>query len=197
MSAERRRELGILVATFALSFLAFAIGFGSWTFGLGLVLLILVHELGHIAEARRQGLRVSLPAFIPFVGAYVMVRHDGLAPWRNALVSLAGPFVGGLGAVVAWIVGSAHDSQTLLQLAYLGFLINAANLLPLGFLDGGAIFRSIAETWRRPGIRYENGVPVEAFAPEQSRAILIAAVYVLLAAGLVVCAIATRHSGAL
>jgi Zn-dependent protease len=84
----------------------------------------------------------------------------------------------------------------LIVLAYWGFLLNAANLLPVGIADGGAVVRSISETWRRPRIRYEDGIPVEAKAPERARAIQIAALYVLLAAGLVACVLATRHNGA-
>ena len=68
----------------------------GWTFGLGFVLLILVHELGHYLEARRQGLHVSLPVFIPFIGAYVALRDMPFDPWRNAKIALAGPFFGGL-----------------------------------------------------------------------------------------------------
>jgi Zn-dependent protease len=194
-SRGRLMELAVLIGTFSISFVAFALAFDSWKFGLGFVLLLLVHELGHVFEARRQGLHVSLPTFIPLLGAFVMVRHSGLAPWRSALVSLAGPFLGGLGAAVVWAVGSAQDTTWLVQLAYVGFLLNAANLLPVGFLDGGTIFRSIPETWSRPGIRYENGVPVEAYAPERGRAVEIATLYVLLAAGLVAGMLATRHSG--
>jgi Zn-dependent protease len=83
----------------------------------------------------------------------------------------------------------------LLELAYWGFLLNAVNLVPVGFADGGAVLRSISETWRRPRIRYEGGIPVEARAPERARAIQIATLYVLLAAGLVACVLATRHNG--
>ena len=88
--------------TFFVSFAAYSFWFGSWKFGLGFVLLILVHELGHVVEARRQGVPVSLPTFIPFFGAFVTVQKAGLTPWRSALISLAGPCVGGLGAD-AWI----------------------------------------------------------------------------------------------
>jgi len=196
-SRERLGELAVLIGTFALSFVAFSIGFGSWKFGLGFVLLILVHELGHIVEARRQGLSVSLPTFIPFFGAYVRIRQSNLSPWRNALISLAGPLAGGLGAAAVWAYGAARGTHWLVELAYVGFLLNAANLFPVGFLDGGAALRSISETWRRPRIRYENGVPVEASAPERDRAVQIAALYVLLAAGLVACALAARHSAML
>jgi Zn-dependent protease len=193
---DRRRDLAESLGTFALSFAVTSVLYGDWRFGLGFVLLILVHELGHFLEARRQGLHVTLPRFRPLFGAYVL--HElNLSPWRNALIALAGPFAGGLGAVAAWAVGSAHDSQLLLQLAYWGFLLNAANLLPVGILDGGAIFRAISQTWRRPRIRYEDGVPVEAYAPERTRAIQIATLYALLAAGLIACVLATRNDGML
>ena len=192
----RAREVGTLVTTFLASFLVFSIGFGDWRFGLGFVLLILAHELGHMAEAKRQGLHVSLPVFIPFFGAFVTYRHSGIAPWKTALISLAGPLAGGIGAAVAWEIGSAQTSHTLLVLAYYGFVFNAINLLPIGFLDGGAVFRAIVDTWRRPAFRYERGIPVAASAPERNHAVFIATLYVLLAAALVACAIATRHSGA-
>jgi len=193
---DRRREIATLIGTFSISFVAVSLGFGSWKFGLGFVLLILVHELGHVFEARRQGLHVTLPVFIPFIGAYVLVRHDGLAPWRNALVSLAGPIAGGIGAAAAWALGSAGNSSLLLDLASIGFLLNAGNLLPVGILDGGTVFRSISQTWRRPRIRYENGVPVEAYAPERTRAVQIAVSYVVVAVALIVCYFATRNAGA-
>ena len=181
---------------FFVSFAAYSFWFGSWEFGLGFVLLILVHELGHVFEARRQGVPVSLPTFIPFFGAFVTVRHAGLPPWRSALISLAGPFVGGIGAAVVWLIGEARDTTWLVVLANIGFLLNAFNLLPIGFLDGGTVFRSISES-RRGWIRYENGVPVEAVGPDREHATLVAVLYGALAVGLVAALLATRHSGML
>jgi Zn-dependent protease len=182
---------------FFISVGAYTLWFGSWTFALGFVLLILVHELGHAFEARRQGLHVSLPTFIPFIGAYVRIRHAGLTPWRNARIALAGPIAGGLASAGVWAYGAAHGSQMLETLANLGFLLNAFNMLPIGFLDGGQTFRSAVEAWRMPVIRFEGAVPVEAFAPDRTRAILIGTVYALVAAGLVLGLLATRPSGAL
>ena len=182
--------------TFFVSFAAYSFWFGSWKFGLGFVLLILVHELGHVVEARRQGVPVSLPTFIPFFGAFVTVQKAGLTPWRSALISLAGPCVGGLGAAAAWAVGSAQGTTWLVVLANVGFLLNAFNLLPIGFLDGGSAFRSISMS-RRGWIRYENGTPVEAMPPDSEHANLTTFLYVLLAAALVGGLLATRHSGML
>jgi len=190
--------LGVFAKFFAffVSFAAYSFWFGSWQFGLGFVLLILVHELGHFIEARRQGVPVTLPTFVPFVGAFVTTRQAGLPPWRSALISLAGPFLGGLGAAALWAIGSAQDSFLLVVLANVGFLLNAFNLLPIGFLDGGTIAQCISRS-RRGWIRYENGVPVEAMPPDRERANLITVLYVLLAVGLVGGLLATRHSGML
>jgi Zn-dependent protease len=183
-------------SAFFVSFAVYSLWFKSWQFGLGFVLLILVHELGHVVEARRQGVPVTLPTFIPFFGAFVTVRQGGLAPWRSALISLAGPFVGGLGAAAVWAAGSAQNTTWLVVLANIGFLLNAFNLLPIGFLDGGTVFRSISMS-RRGWIRYENGIPVEAMPPDREHANLITFLYVLLAAALVGALLATRHSGML
>jgi Zn-dependent protease len=183
-------------SAFFVSFAVYSLWFKSWQFGLGFVLLILVHELGHVVEARRQGVPVTLPTFIPFFGAFVTVRQGGIAPWRSALISLAGPFVGGLGAAAVWAAGSAQNTTWLVVLANIGFLLNAFNLLPIGFLDGGTVFRSISMS-RRGWIRYENGIPVEAMPPDREHANLITFLYVLLAAALVGGLLATRHSGML
>src|ERR687888_1419755 len=96
---------------------AYALIWG-WKFAIGFVLLILVHELGHFFEAKRQGLEVTLPTFIPFFGAYVLVKNSPLNPWRNALVSLAGPAAGGLASGVCWAIGEQTDSNLLRALAY-------------------------------------------------------------------------------
>jgi Zn-dependent protease len=206
---ERLGALALLVGTTALKFgfifvkffgffisaAAYRLWFGSWTFGIGFVLMILVHELGHVAEARRQGLEVSWPMFIPFIGAYVKIQHAGLTPWRNALISLAGPFTGGLAAAAVWGVGEARGSSMLLVLGNLGFLLNAFNMLPIGFLDGGHVAGSIREAWRMPVIQFEGGVPVQAFAPDRMRAVIITALYLCLAAALVAGMLATHHAG--
>jgi membrane-associated protease RseP (regulator of RpoE activity) len=183
--------------SFFISVAAYSLWFHNWTFGAGLAVLILVHELGHVIEARRQGLHVTWPMFIPFIGAYVMVNRAGLTPWRNARISLAGPVLGSVGAAVIWAVGSARDSSELVVLANLGFLLNAFNLIPVGFLDGGHVVSAIGEAWRMPVIRFEGGIPVQAFAPDRTRAIAIFALYAAFAGAIVLGLLATKPAGAL
>jgi membrane-associated protease RseP (regulator of RpoE activity) len=182
---------------FFISAAAYSFWFHSWTFGVGLAVLILVHELGHVAEARRQGLQVSWPMFIPFFGAYVTIQRAGLTPFRSGLISLAGPFVGSIGAAAVWAASGINGSHQLVVLANIGFLLNAFNLLPIGFLDGGHVVGSIREAWRIPVIRFEGGVPMQAFAPDRARALQLFALYGGLATAIVLCLLATRPNGAL
>ena len=115
----------------------------GWKFAVGFVLLILVHEAGHYVEAKRQGLNPSLPVFLPFLGAYVAMKNAPFDPWRNLLVSAAGPVAGGLGALGVWIAGETTDSRFLVALAYSGFMLNLLNLIPVRPFDGGFMWRSV------------------------------------------------------
>ena len=116
----------------------------GWRFAVGVVLLILAHELGHYVEARRSGLDPQLPVFIPFLGAYVALRNMRFDPWVNARVSLAGPVAGGVAAAACLAVAVSIDSDLMRALAYAGFLLNLINLAPIAILDGAHILRS----WR-------------------------------------------------
>jgi membrane-associated protease RseP (regulator of RpoE activity) len=182
---------------FFISVAAYSLWFHSWTFAFGFVLLILIHELGHVAAARSQGIRVSWPTFIPFLGAYVTVERAGLTPWKNALISLAGPFTGGAASLLVWGIGGIEGSHQLEVLANIGFLLNAFNMIPIGFLDGGQTVHAAQEAWRMPRIQFANGVPVQAFAPDRTRALTIWALYLGIAAVLVIGMLATRPNGAL
>ena len=121
---------------------AYALLWG-WRFGLGFVLLLLVHESGHALEARRQGLPVSAPVFIPFMGAAILLREMPHNAWREARLALAGPLVGSLGAALCWGLASAYHSPLLLALAYIGFFLNLFNLLPIVPLDGGRVVAAL------------------------------------------------------
>ena len=79
---------------------AYALLWG-WQFAVGFVLLLLVHELGHVVEAKRQGLPVSAPMFIPFLGALITLKQLPDNAWNEAKVAIAGPIVGGLGAAAS------------------------------------------------------------------------------------------------
>jgi Zn-dependent protease len=121
----------------------------GWRFALGVVVLVFLHELGHFLEAKREGLRPSLPVFVPFLGAYV--RHTRGNPWQTARVAIAGPILGGAAACACYALGRVAGSPLLVALGYFGFVLNLLNLLPLGILDGGSVWRSTRFLWHGGG----------------------------------------------
>src|SRR5512134_2746851 len=123
-------------ATMLVSIAAYAWIWGL-PFAIGFVLLIFVHELGHVLELRRQGVPASAPLFIPFLGAVIGMKELPDDAWKEARVALAGPVVGSLAAAGVWVAGEATDSELLLALAFTGFFLNLFNLIPIVPLDGG------------------------------------------------------------
>jgi Zn-dependent protease len=116
---------------------------GGWWFGIGLVVLLFVHEMGHVLEAKRQGLPVTAPLFIPFLGALITMKQMPRDAWREARVGIAGPLLGSAGAAAIYALGVAQHSNQLKALAFLGFFLNLFNLLPVTPLDGGRIVAAI------------------------------------------------------
>lgn len=125
---------------------AYALIWG-WKFAIGVVALILLHETGHYVEAKREGLHPKLPVFVPFLGAYVAYTRGH--PWQTVRVAIAGPILGGAAAFVFYLVAKSQHSDLLYALAYFGFFLNLFNMLPFGFFDGGAVWRSAR--WLRLG----------------------------------------------
>jgi Zn-dependent protease len=109
----------------------------GWAFAVGFVVLLLVHELGHVLEARRQGLATGGVYFIPFLGAVMLLKQQSKDAGRAAWLGLAGPLLGSAAAALTWAVGVATDSDLLVAIAFTGFLLNLFNLIPVMPLDGG------------------------------------------------------------
>ena len=123
---------------------AYALAFG-WQFGVGLVAMIFVHEMGHVAVLRRYGIRASAPIFIPFLGAIIGMRQLPRDAVMEAYVGLGGPVLGSLGAFAALSFYFAHGHPIWLALAYIGILLNLFNLLPLLPLDGGRVVGAVSQ----------------------------------------------------
>lgn len=113
-------------------------------FAIGFVLLLLVHELGHVIAAKQKGLPTSAPTFIPFIGALINLKRHPRDAQTEAYVAFGGPFWGTLGALIVFFVARGLQSDWLLHLAYVGFFLNLINLLPIHPLDGGRIVTAIS-----------------------------------------------------
>jgi Zn-dependent protease len=175
--------------------------FWGWTFALGFVVLLFVHEMGHVIQLRREGIKATAPMFVPFLGAFISAKSLGENALAEARVGLAGPILGSVGAGACLVIGDAANSDFFRALAYIGFFLNLFNLLPVVPLDGGRAMAAMApwmwfvglgalvalvlmipnpiETWRRWKARKTRSLEQAAYyrVPPRSR-LLVGAVYV-------------------
>jgi len=120
----------------------------GWKFGLGFVLSIYVHEMGHVMALARYGIPASAPMFIPGFGAFVRLKAYPASPAEDARVGLAGP-LWGLGAALACMgIGVITDSGLFTALAKVGAWVNVFNLIPVWQLDGSRGFRALTRQHR-------------------------------------------------
>jgi len=148
-------------------------------FSFALLAILGMHELGHYMMARRHGMAVTLPYFIPVpigLGTFgAVIRMKSPIESRKALfdIGVAGPLVGlavafpiyllglslssvrgiafspyGDSLLVSWLNVLFHGTHArgwflvmhpIAFAGWLGFLVTAVNLLPVGQLDGGHI----------------------------------------------------------
>jgi Zn-dependent protease len=116
----------------------------GWRFAIGFVLLLLVHEMGHVVQLRREGIKASAPMFIPFLGAMVAMRELPKDAAAEARVGLAGPVLGSLGALAALGLYAITGNELFKALAFFGFFLNLFNLLPVLPLDGGRAMAALS-----------------------------------------------------
>jgi len=132
----------------------FLLSIYGWQFALGIVVLVLIHEFGHMVAATKEGLPVTAPIFA-LLGAFVRTasRSD---PRQDAFIAISGPAAGLLAAGGCGLLTNAVGSPSLKGLYFalmsFGCLITIFNLLPIGFVDGGKVARVLPS-----GILYLSG----------------------------------------
>ncbi|HKY60572.1 MAG TPA: site-2 protease family protein [Gemmatimonadota bacterium] len=157
-------------------------------FSAALMGILTAHELGHYVAARRYGLHVTLPFFVPMplspigtLGAVIKMRTPIYTRRMLLDVGAAGPIAGMVVAIpvaiygilgsevlpVEGVGGGIHLGEPLLFKAlvalfapahpathdlylnsiafagWIGFLVTALNMLPLGQLDGGHVLYAL------------------------------------------------------
>src|ERR1700745_4076266 len=92
----------------------------GWKFAVGFVVLLLVHECGHLIVAKKFGLKVGAPVFIPFMGAFIALKEAPRNAWMEACVGIGGPLLGSLGALVWHAMGEFFAAPIFLALGWVG-----------------------------------------------------------------------------
>jgi Zn-dependent protease len=136
-------KVGATVWSMLLTAWAYALIY-PWTFAVGLVLMIFIHETGHLLAAKQRGLPVSAPMFIPFMGALIAMKKHPQDAETEAYIAFGGPLLGTLGAVAAFALGAVTHLPLFYSIAWVGFFLNLLNMLPIHPLDGGRIVIAIS-----------------------------------------------------
>jgi len=129
--------------TMLISIWAYAM-FWGWSFAVGFVALLFIHEMGHVVALRMMGIKATAPMFIPFMGAYIGMKQMPENAFDEAVMAYGGPLLGTLGAIGCAGAGFLTGNPFWYALAMSGFLLNLFNLLPISPLDGGRIIGVIS-----------------------------------------------------
>jgi Zn-dependent protease/uncharacterized protein YndB with AHSA1/START domain len=136
------------------TFVAAATGiltFGTFTLFLGwkvaalVLLVLLIHEFGHMLAYRLIGQPWGRMMFLPFLGAIAMPRLPFETQAQTVFAALMGPGVSTLLALAcaAPVVWGAELGPNIVILGLVTVAINIFNLVPAEPLDGGIALRSI------------------------------------------------------
>ncbi|MEL7657737.1 MAG: site-2 protease family protein [Bacillota bacterium] len=137
----------------------------GFPFAVGFVMLIFLHEMGHSLMAKYEGLDVSAPMFIPFVGAFIRMKELPKSAMTEAKIAIGGPVLGSLAALVCYGFYHLTNDSFFLHLTYVGLLINLFNLIPLSPLDGGRVAGAISPKLWIAGLIIATAVMFWMFSP--------------------------------
>lgn len=146
-AARGKNRVGLFLVT-GLAFAGLGIGVMgySWSLLLALMLVLLVHELGHFAAMKAFGYRQLGIFFLPLLGAAAQGKKDSAPPWQQLVILLAGPVPGMVAALLfvlavtsLGLVVPPAFTEFALYVCLLALVVNFINLLPIMPLDGGRV----------------------------------------------------------
>jgi len=130
----------------------FAWWIGDWQVAAGVVVLIFVHEMGHVIAAKVLGMPVTAPLFIPFIGAAIVMRENPRDAMTEALMAYAGPLAGCVGSWACLWLAQQTSQLWLVEVAAISFGLNLFNLIPVPPLDGGRVCAAVSRWFWLPGL---------------------------------------------
>ena len=128
--------------TGALTFASFFALFGPSAAAM-LIVLILIHELGHVIAMRWAGIPVKGIYFIPFFGGVAVGGDRYRSQVDRGVIALMGPGFSILTTALFAVLAGRSGDTFMRELALMSALINGFNLLPVLPLDGGQIMQSL------------------------------------------------------
>ena len=123
----------------------------GWKLSTGFMILLLIHEFGHLLAASWYGTPITAPVFIPYIGAIIGMKKSMRNAWEESVFGISGPILGSLGAFACLGIQQFTGSYYFGELALFGFFLNLFNLIPLADLDGGHVVTALTRWFWLPG----------------------------------------------
>lgn len=136
-------KFGLTGFSFLASIWFYALFFG-WKFGIVFVLLIAIHELGHVIFVRGFGLSAPAIYFLPGFGAFTTWSGGTQSVYQESVIAFGGPLLGTIGGIVCFGYGIVTNEPFWYAAAYTAFFLNLFNMIPLGIMDGGRITAALS-----------------------------------------------------
>jgi stage IV sporulation protein FB len=141
---ENKTNWAATVFSIVLFILVFMFMFSNEiNFILALVIVLLIHEMGHFLMMKLFGYKNVRMLFIPLMGAFVHGKKERYSQKESLLVVGAGPFPGLIIGFLLMLFSQQFHSTLMFQSGLLFFFLNIVNLVPLDPLDGGQLFKLI------------------------------------------------------
>jgi len=131
-------KFGGMIISLLVSLGAYAVFFG-WKFGVVLIYLLFVHEMGHLVAAKQKGIKTSSAVFIPFLGALIGIKEQPKDAATEAFLAYGGPLAGLVSVLPAIILYHLTGQLIWALVILLGAMLNLFNLFPIAPLDGGRV----------------------------------------------------------
>lgn len=136
-----KSNLSLTIFSIVLFVMTFLLLFNQINFVIYLLLVLLIHEMGHFIMMKHFGYKNVRMLFIPLMGAFVQGTKNRYSQKEGFLVTLAGPVPGILIGTILLLVGNNYELINVVHISWLFLLLNVINLLPLDPLDGGQLFK--------------------------------------------------------
>jgi Zn-dependent protease len=136
-------KFGLTAISFVASIWFYTLFFGL-KFAIVFVLLIAIHEMGHVIFVRGFGLSAPAVFFLPGFGAFTTWREPPKSVYQESVIAFGGPLLGALGGIVCFAYGYTTHEPFWYACAYTAFFLNLFNMIPLGFFDGGRMTGAIS-----------------------------------------------------
>lgn len=139
---ESRGSLSSTIFSMVLFVMVFLFVFAdSVRFVVMLLIVLVIHELGHYIMMKLFKYKNVRMLFIPLMGAFVSGTKSEYSQKQSFLMIAAGPMPGIIIGSLLMLFSQSVDSSAMFNFGLIFCVLNLLNLVPLDPLDGGQLFK--------------------------------------------------------